>query len=90
MDWTKDTPTQIGYYWLFDRDSEEPELVKVIKVRHYTVGLEIVRLGSEVHDSILLGHYAEERGCSMFWLGPLDLGFPEDWRTQIDTLRKAL
>jgi hypothetical protein len=87
MEWTKSTPSKLGYYWIFDEDSEEPELVKVISTTcHYDKGLEIVRLGSEVHDSILLGHYAEERRCSMFWFGPLELNVPDNWRSQIDLL----
>ncbi len=90
MEWTMNTPTKIGFYWVLDGDAEEPELVRVHKVCHYTGGLEIVRLGSEVHDSILLGHYAEEEGCSMLWFGPLDLCAPEGWKNRIGALRKAV
>ncbi|MEM5786012.1 MAG: hypothetical protein AAGU11_01760 [Syntrophobacteraceae bacterium] len=83
MEWTKNMPTQRGYYWLFDDDSEEPELVKVTKeICHYDTGLEIIRMGSDVHDSISLGHYAEEKVCSMLWFGPIDLAAPEGWKSQ--------
>ena len=89
MEWTKEIPTLGGYYWLFDGDSEEPELVKILDTPcHYDTGLEIVRMGSDVHDSVWLGHYAEEKGCSMFWFGPLDLGAPENWKTQVNNLNR--
>jgi len=83
MEWTKDTPTQAGFYWVFDGEAEAPELVKVIgPACHYEGAFEIVRLGSDVHDSILLGHYVEEKQCSMLWFGPLDLIAPEGWESQ--------
>ncbi len=82
MKWTTNAPTQLGYYWLADGESEEPELVRVVREGcHYEGGLEIVRMGSDVHDSISLGHYVEETGCSMSWFGPIDLSPPAGWKT---------
>jgi hypothetical protein len=83
MEWTRDLPGKSGFYWLYDAEAEEPELVKVIgPFCHYEGGFEIIRMGSDVHDSILLGHYADEKKCSMLWFGPLDLIAPEGWETE--------